>query len=155
MKLEEPTEEMKKSFYKNHKWSTIIGIFIYGIIAIVATGMFAFILLGCILGYKLSIIDLIPIGVVGLSGLSAILSVISSISTLVKMKKGEFMVSKVIFKATHKKLHSPLMMEIEYETEEGIMVTKKYEADIKGRKPVRGEEIFVTIMPDKVMYVVK
>ena len=36
-----------------------------------------------------------------------------------------------------------------------MMVTKKYEADIKGRKPVRGEEIFVTIMPDKVMYVVK
>lgn len=151
MKFEKPTEEMKKSLYKNYKWSVFFEIFLFGLCAILTTPMF---ILTILQWGKISIMYIIFTGVLAFI---FIYSVVLSISTLRKMKNGDFMVSKVIFKATHKPLHSPLKMEIEYENGEGIMVRKSYQADIgkRGKALVSGEEIFITIMPDQVMYVVK
>ncbi len=151
MKFEKPTEEMKEVFYKNYKWSVRGNLLLHIIFAITATAMF---ILTLIVFGKIPILYIIFTGVFAFMFLS---SVVCVLLTIKKMKTGDFMVAKVFFKGFHKKLHSPLEMEFEYENEEGSRITKKYQVDMfKGRRPpVAGEEIVITIMPDQVIYFVE
>ena len=151
MKFEKPTEEMKEALYKNYKWSVRVELLFNIIIATPLTGAF---IIGLLFWKELSVTQIIIPGIVVVIFLSTL---VWSKSTLRKMKTGDFMVAKVIFKGFRKKLHSPLEMEFEYENEEGSRITKKYQVDMfKGRRPpVAGEEIVITIMPNQVIYFVE
>lgn len=151
MNFEKPTEEMKELLYKNYKWSVRGELFFYGIIATPLTGVFIIGLLFC---KELSVIQIIITGITVVIFLSTL---VSYKSTLKKMKSGDFMISKVIFKGFHKKLHSPLEMEFEYENAEGSRITERHQVDVfKGKRPpVAGEEIVITMMPNQTIYFVE
>ncbi|MBU5487884.1 hypothetical protein KQI77_06835 [Clostridium sp. MSJ-8] len=149
MKSEKPTEEMKKAFYKNYKGSVILGIIIFGVLALVTTGMFI-----------VALVAKIPTKYIIFSGVIALIFIIvvqSYISSLRKMKKGDFMVAKVVYQSIHNYRNSSMKMKVVYENDEGNLETKDFEFNTyKRRKPfVKGEELTVAIMPNEVMYVLE
>ena len=149
MKCEKPTEEMIKTFYKNYKGSVVLGTVIFTILAIVTTGFFILSIIA-----KLSVKYRIFAGVIALA---FIFSMLSYISSLRKMKKGDFMVTKVVFQSIHNYRNSPMMMKVTYENDEGNLETKDFEFNTykRGKPFVKGEELTVAIMPNEVMYVLE
>ncbi len=149
MKSEKPTEEMKKALYKNYKGSVILGIIIFGVLALVTTGMFI-----------VALVAKIPTKYIIFSGVIALIFIIvvqSYISSLRKMKKGDFMVAKVVYQSIHNYRNSSMKMKVVYENDEGNLETKDFEFNTykRGKPFVKGEELTVAIMPNEVMYVLE